>query len=149
MRRTASALALLALAACAEPLPVHVLGRAPAPELADACDLLGVECELAAGGYGAIELELRPVEPPGALRVRGVTTGGGSCSPSIWVERDARLIAHELAHALGLEHRDDADAAADEDERALMAPISPGLDLDDEEMSEIERGGNRLVGCRL
>lgn len=127
---------------CAEPLPVHVLDHDDIPlEVEDACEIIGLLCESDDHDYGTITIELVPLTPSGTLRVRGVTEGGGSCSPEIWVEPVPRLIAHELAHALGLEHRESEDG--------LMRAVRQGDELSDDEQDEIERGGNRLVGCRL
>lgn len=144
MRIRLVVLAVLAvLSGCGEPLPINVGADELPIEVEDACEILGLECEAVGDTYGAIELELVALTPPGPPRVRGVTSDGGSCSPSIWVEPDARLIAHELGHALGLEHVD-----ADDVPGGLMLAMRPGLELSDEEMDDIERGGNRLVGCR-
>lgn len=138
--------AALLVGACAEPLPINVRDESGAKSLDElppvverACDLLGMVCEATDHEYGAITLDLIHT----ADRVRGRSGGSGICSPWAWAEPRTVIVAHELGHVLGLDHRDDAGALM------YPSPDAYALELSDAEMDEIERGGNRLVGCRL
>jgi hypothetical protein len=135
----------LALPACAEALPINVRDESGVeslrdlpPVVEDACDVLGLLCEAVDHEYGAITLDLIETDD----RVRGRSGGTGVCSPWAWAAPDIEIVAHELGHVLGLDH---VDGRPD----ALMAPSPYALELTDDEFDEIERGGNRLVGCRL
>lgn len=134
--------------ACVEPLPINARdesGVASLRELprvvADACDVLGLECEAVDHEYGAVTLDLINTSD----HVLG-RSGGTPCAPWAWSVPRTTIVAHEIGHVLGLDHVDE-----DADEYALMQP-SPDegdFELTDDELDKIERGGNRLVGCRL
>lgn len=136
------------LCSCAEPLPINVrdesgvksLDELP-PVVERACEQIGMVCEAVDHEYGAITLDLIHTDD----RVRGRSGGSGICSPWAWAEPRTVIVAHELGHVLGLDHVD-----ADDRPRALMRPDPDEhtLELSDDELSEIEDGGNLLVGCR-
>lgn len=113
-------------------LSVIALGAVPAPHLAptielrvadmratddrdvvsEACALLRVHCDVervgldygpAAGEIVILLTDAGPMPWDGGWIV-GLTVGGGSCSPALWSDSDGVVLAHELGHALGLDH---------------------------------------------
>lgn len=137
------ALPLALLCACAEPLPLRVRtldNSQPVTVLpdvvVDACEILGVACEATDRGYGSITLDLIPI-PSGRVRGRSQAQ---LCRRLIWVDPTPLRIAHELGHALELDHVDDRSN--------LMHINAKDTELTDEQLDRIEIVGGLIVGCR-
>lgn len=90
--------------------------------IADAEELLGLELstDVYRNGEGAVFL----VHGEQTGKHAGETEVVDRCSPIVWVDDDPVALAHELGHALGLEHTDDPGN--------LMYPVwHGGLELTD------------------
>ena len=132
MRRLIAGTALLALSACEDPD-----GRSDTvsyfvpPDWFELSDDAIEETELI---YG---IDLIPADDTaGAVAVFLVafsTVGWGSgtsCTPWISAPRDdPRAVAHEMGHALGLEHVDDP--------KNIMSPVAPGDEATEEQLDQI------------
>ena len=136
-------LALLLACSCAEPLPLRVRTLASSkpvkvlPEVVtDACEILGVACEATDRVYGSITVDLIPI-PSGRVRGRSQSD---HCRRLIWVDPTPLRVAHELGHALELDHVDDRSN--------LMHINAKDTELDDEQLNRIEIVGGLIVGCR-
>ena len=121
---------------CSERLGVRVHGERDAePLLLEASELLGIWLE---AGDGPIVLELvdvAPGEPVGRLLVER------SCLRVIRATRSPIVIAHEVGHALGLQHVDDplnVMAVYTDDESVALT---------DEQRSTMEKTMRNLGGC--
>ena len=155
------------LLGCGQPVPVNVLaidrndgpGGAPSAEdlelFEEAQAILGVEFEWSTREYGTIVVSL--VSEPAPTGLGGTGVGPRFCRPSVVSLRDARTIAHEVGHILGLPHicddGDDTDPPACTDEHVgnlmhgLRGPRE-WVDLNDDQQEEIEKGRRRITACR-
>lgn len=129
-----SLLLLLVMTGCvpelgrADVVPIMNLAEFPAhsAEVEDgAAEILGLELSREAyvpdhTGVVVIIRAKHPTEHGGATLVKE------RCVPVIWAHDRAITLAHELGHALGLEHVDDPGN--------LMHPDAAGLDLDEDQI---------------
>jgi hypothetical protein len=137
------ALVVLLACSCAEPLPLRVRTLSSSkpvkvlPEVVtDACEILGVACEPSRRAYGSVTIDLIPIDDG---RVRG-REQSDLCRRLIWVDPTPLRVAHELGHALELDHVDDRSN--------LMHINAKDTELDDEQLNRIELIGGLIVGCR-
>jgi hypothetical protein len=130
---------MLVCAACAIAVPVRTASELPESEvsalLADASEILGLQLEPSTRSSGSVTLDIH--ESPGAYRGRNLIRHG--CRRASWASPNAVVIAHELAHALGLDHV--------HDRRNLMAPTASGTALTAEQRATMEREAWRLSAC--
>lgn len=78
------------------------------PEVEEACDFLELECEHTSKTYGAIEIEISDdclFEGDPVLGFMVPTL----CEPQGCSQLDPWTLAHEIGHALNLEHVEDLD----------------------------------------
>lgn len=142
-------------AGCSPPVEVIVVDSATpehtgAPSSADsiagelvleACAMLEIECVIRTTKRkrGAVLIDL--VESAGAntgrtLREAHYGSGVVNCTPTLWAYPDAGVIAHELGHVFGLEHRPEGDV---DGPAAIMSPVA-GYDatvLSDDELETV------------
>lgn len=141
------------LVACNEPVPVHLsaIGDDADDEelVVEAFDTLGLPFEFTNRVRGTIHLTL--IDPPvDQTHGGGVTAVRSRCHNAVVAQRRVRTIAHELGHALGLDHTCEAPCP-DEHMDFLMNGEwgeGAGISLSDEEFDELDRGRRRLTRCR-
>lgn len=130
----------LSLSACAHSVPVRIASELPESDthalLSDASDILGIPLEPVDHSRGAITLDIH--ESPGTYRGRNLVRHG--CRRASWSTPDAEVIAHELAHALGLDHVSDRGN--------LMSASASGTALTEAQHATMEREAWRLSTCR-
>ena len=106
----------------------------------DASALLGLEIDLTERTFGAVEIELLDVAP--GERAFGRNYRNGFCFDSRRASRFAPHVAHEIAHALGLEHTSDVDDPDGTAENLMSRCIDPHSDpadyvLNDDQFHEL------------
>ena len=148
------ALAVLLFGGCAEPVPID-LSTVPLDSddtdyeglVDEAFGLLGLPFELTSRTRGTIHLAVVHIdgEPHG-----GVTTlVGPRCWKSVTANASAVAIAHEVAHALGLDHVcEGEDCTAEHQDNLMNGTLAGGTELTDAQLEDLERGRRRLTRCR-
>jgi len=139
---------------CAEPVPID-LSTVPLDSdetdyerlVDDAFGILGLPFEFTSRTRGTIHLAVVHIEgePHG-----GVTTlVGPRCWKSVTANASAVAIAHEVAHALGLDHVCDGDeCTADHADNLMNGTLAGGIELTDAQLEDLEDGRLRLTRCR-
>lgn len=129
----------LSLSACAVSIPVRVASELPESAtdvlLSDASEILGIPIATTTRSSGSITLDIH--ESPGLYRGRNLIRHG--CRRASWASPDAEVIAHEIAHALGLDHVNDT--------ANLMAPSGTGTALTEAQGATMEREAGVLLRC--
>lgn len=141
MKRALIALLSLSLSACAgAAIPVKLATDLPRADvyalLEEASDILQMPIEVQNTSYGAITLDVHDASG----RIRGRAFGDTGCKRTAWAEPDPSVIAHEIAHTLGLDHVDD--------DSNLMSPTAAGTELTDAQLDWISWKAWNLGNCR-
>jgi len=140
---------------CGQPVPVQIRDSpGDAALVDDAFSLLGLEYEFSDRVRGTIYIALYDELDPES---RGQTLRRARCYKAIVAERHPWVIAHEISHALGLDHcratcepgnlmyweySDYPKKEEWEDALELGAELNAG------QLDELERGRRQLVSCR-
>lgn len=150
---------LLATGCDLQPVAIRVIDEREAPDVverdqygqpilipivADACDLLEVECGATDVDYDRGVVQLRIVDDAG--HGLGGTTENGSmdrrCRKAARAEPHVALVAHELGHLFGLEHVDDE---ANLMYRRELVDVEP--ELEQWQYDDLHAGAARLGRC--
>ncbi len=147
MKAAAALAALIALTACQEPdgradtIPVFYGTSRDGPNegiVGDIEFVFGMKVQEFDSPYGAIHIYLYD-EP--SQRAAGETNPSSRCSVSLWSIPRSQTLAHEVGHALGLEHVSEPGNLMDADDPG-------GLDLDDDQIDEVRRLSWVFQQCR-
>jgi hypothetical protein len=137
------------LAGCSETLSLRVTSarsdvrdgviRDPSPEMRDLLDdalgRLGVEYDLTSKVAGSVTIDLVEVaegEPKGRTMIRS------GCQRALRSPHDSMILAHEIGHALGLEHVDDT---------GNLMHADGGEWLDDWQVDDLLTDARKLSRC--
>jgi len=141
-RIVAIAAAVVAVIGCGQPVPVQFKDRPGDAEVVDeAFAILGIEYETTNRTRGTIHIAL--VDDYSEEAATGIRVLDARCYKAIVAERLPQTLAHELGHALGLGHCDEACEPAN-----LMYSPSFGVGLTDDQLDDLDRGRRRITGCR-
>lgn len=147
------------LGGCGQPVPIKIGGggergtSASTHEddlrvIAEVSAILDLPLEITDRRYGSIVVHFRDAidtDPRGSILLQR------PCLKIVTTNRDSGPAAHEVAHALGLEHVCEGEDCADEETDNLMAVNITGvlgLELTAEQHDDLARGQRRLTACR-
>jgi hypothetical protein len=138
----------LALAGCTASVPVNLASARPGGIsdaeidllLGDAGELLATPIVPVEDTYGAITLILSDV-PNSSKLDRGEEHWDSGCVRFVWADLEAHVIAHELAHALGIE------GDVDDPDNLMHFETPLGDNLDDTQLDQIDRSLSNLNAC--
>lgn len=131
---------LLLSAACGQPLAIKIRDTREDPDtdvILDACDVLEIECVEAQHSDGALTLILTDNDDSDT-NVEGENFDR-PCRPVSWSSgSDPYILAHEIGHAMGLEHVDDPDR---------LMYTTAGTLTTHRELATVWRHVDRLAAC--
>ena len=118
-------------------VPVTFLAEPDINLLVQTEEILGFQLEQTNEFYGSIVIELWP-RPRGGIQ--GYFSSNGFCRPWVQSVESPRILAHELGHALGLEHRNDLEN--------LMSESENGTALKDSQTKRMQEIIERYEECK-
>ena len=141
--------------ACAEPVPIALSAlrhdEGDTALVDEAVAILGVEWEPSTRSRGTVHLTLIDGDPSDTTQFdsAGVTViGQRRCWKAVIALRHPTIVAHELGHALGLDHVCEAPCPSELAENLMNGETSLGTELSDEQTETIDRERGRLTRCR-